>query len=376
MIKPKVAIIILNWNNFKDTIECLESIYQITYSNYDVILVDNNSEDQSIKQIKKYCEGEINIESKFFEFDPKNKPIKIIEYTREEAENILSKENEITRIPSNKKLILIKNEKNYGFAEGNNIGMRYSLKTLNPNYVFVLNNDTVVDKEVLIHLVKFMEHNRDVGICNSLQYSYYNKDIILAAGVNLSKFWLGNFNAEGLKHPVFREPFETTYAMGACIFIGKSLLSELCGFDEKMFIGAEDIDISLRCWIGGKKVMVVPNSVIYHKHNVSVKKKPIDWLVYYGVRSLIRCMLKNLQAKTLIITLPSFLLVQIRSLILDIIVRRDIKIVIARINAVLWILLNIREIAFTRKCIQRERVFSDTRFLNLNDWENKLQSKD
>ena len=83
---PKVSIIILNWNGWKDTVECLESLYQITYPNYDVIVVDNGSEDESIEKIKRYCKGEIKVESKFFDYLPTNKPIKIIEYTREEAE--------------------------------------------------------------------------------------------------------------------------------------------------------------------------------------------------------------------------------------------------------------------------------------------------
>jgi GT2 family glycosyltransferase len=83
---PKVSIIILNWNGWEDTIECLESLYQITYSNYDVIVVDNGSEDESIEKTKEYAEGKIRVESKFFEYSSENKPIKIIEYTREEAE--------------------------------------------------------------------------------------------------------------------------------------------------------------------------------------------------------------------------------------------------------------------------------------------------
>jgi len=122
-MNPKVSIIILNWNGWKDTIECLESLYQITYPNYDVILVDNGSEDESIEKIKEYCEGKIMVESKFFKYDPSNKPIKIIEYTREEAEGGGGKEKKITNLPSDKKMILIKNEKNYGFAEGNNVGL-------------------------------------------------------------------------------------------------------------------------------------------------------------------------------------------------------------------------------------------------------------
>ena len=76
---PKIAIIVLNWNKWQDTIECLESVYQITYPNYEVILVDNGSEDESIQKIEEYCEGTITVTSGFFNYEPKNKPIKIID---------------------------------------------------------------------------------------------------------------------------------------------------------------------------------------------------------------------------------------------------------------------------------------------------------
>ena len=94
-MNPKVSIIILNWNGWRDTIECLESVYQITYPSYDVIVVDNGSEDESIEKITEYCKGKIEVESKFFEYSSENKPIKIIECTREDAEAGGGKEQEI-----------------------------------------------------------------------------------------------------------------------------------------------------------------------------------------------------------------------------------------------------------------------------------------
>lgn len=63
---PNVSIIILNWNGWQDTVECLESLYQITYPNYDVIVIDNGSKDESIKKIKEWAKGKITVKSKFF----------------------------------------------------------------------------------------------------------------------------------------------------------------------------------------------------------------------------------------------------------------------------------------------------------------------
>ena len=90
----RVAVIILNWNGWEDTIECLESVYQISYPSYAVIVVDNGSKDASIKKIKDYAEGKIKIESKFFNHSPKNKPIYLKEYSKNELESLASiKEN-------------------------------------------------------------------------------------------------------------------------------------------------------------------------------------------------------------------------------------------------------------------------------------------
>ena len=82
MSDPCVAIIILNWNGWLDTIECLESIYNINYPNYQVIVVDNNSSDNSIKKINEYAMGKLEVKSKFFKYDHSNKPLEMVQYSR------------------------------------------------------------------------------------------------------------------------------------------------------------------------------------------------------------------------------------------------------------------------------------------------------
>ena len=74
MISPNVTIIILNWNGWEDTIECLESLYQINYSNFDVIVLDNNSRDESWDKIKDYAQGKLEVKLELI-FIPSNKSI-------------------------------------------------------------------------------------------------------------------------------------------------------------------------------------------------------------------------------------------------------------------------------------------------------------
>jgi len=167
MVKEKVAIVILNYNGWQDTIECLESVYQIDYPNYDVILVDNASSEDSIVKIKEYCDGKIKVESKFFEYNPNNKPIMVAEYEKNELEDC-SIDPDFRNLPSNRKLILIKNDRNYGFAGGNNIGVRFAMKYLKPEFILFLNNDTVVDEKFLMSLVGKIKDNSIIGSAQSL----------------------------------------------------------------------------------------------------------------------------------------------------------------------------------------------------------------
>lgn len=109
MPEPRVSIIILNWNGWKDTIECLESLYAIDYQNYDVVLIDNNSQDESIEMLNRYCQGHIKAESKYPLIDVKNKLLKT--YVYEEDDYNQHNLSEYNKMPTNRKLFLLFNKK-------------------------------------------------------------------------------------------------------------------------------------------------------------------------------------------------------------------------------------------------------------------------
>ena len=157
---PHVSIIILNWNGWRDTIECLESIYQLNYPNYHVIVVDNNSKDNSIKKIKDYCSGNLEIQSQYIKYKKMNKPIKIVEYSNQDNENINNSASEYSNSNSNSslRLYLILNDKNYYFVKGNNIGITFSIKNLKTDCILLLNNDTVVESDLLLELVNIKNY--------------------------------------------------------------------------------------------------------------------------------------------------------------------------------------------------------------------------
>ncbi|MEI6104898.1 MAG: glycosyltransferase family 2 protein [Methanothrix sp.] len=258
-MKPRVGIIILNWNGWEDTIECLESLYQITYPNYEVIVVDNGSKDNSIEMIRKYCEGGMIVESNFISFNRENKPISIDEYTKDEMEiksditDIISED-----LPPNRRLIIIKNKKNYGFAQGNNIGIEFALNN-GTEYIFILNNDTIVAHDFLDILVDAIENDMEVGIAGSTCYYYDKPDMIWAKGTKIN-WWTGE-----IKEIETCRVEEVDSVSGCAMIIKNTVFNIISLFDTRFPFGYEDHEFCTRARRENFKVVCVPDSKIWHK---------------------------------------------------------------------------------------------------------------
>ena len=289
MIYPKVFIIILNWNGWEDTLECLESLYQVDYPNYNIIVVDNGSENESLPKIKDYAKGIIQVESDFFKYNNKNKPLKIIEYFKNDLK--FTKDPQIEDIPSNQKLILIKNDKNYGFAEGNNIAMRYIIKSLDYDYILLLNNDTVVDKSFLTELVKNAETEENIGAVGPKVYYYdYNgrKDVISFAGEKFN-FYISRgkrFATKEIDNGQRDLVDNTDIIEGCCMLLKKEAIEKAGIFDPVYFAYWEETDLCTRIKNEGFKLLYVPNACIWHKVGVS-------WDTYFSYFVIYHYLVRN-----------------------------------------------------------------------------------
>jgi hypothetical protein len=285
-MKPNVSIIVLNWNGWNDTIECLESLYQINYPNYNVIVVDNGSEDESIKKIKDYCNGEIEVKSDFFEYYSNNKPIKILEVDNKESEDKIILKSEFLDLPSNNKLILIKNDKNYGFAEGNNIGIRFTLNQHETDYVLLLNNDTVVHENFLEKMVKKGENARLNGIIGPKIYFYDNKNIIQATSIkiNLKK---GTTKINGLKEVdqgQYDNETKSNSVPGSCILIKREVIDKVGLLNKDYFCYWEENEFCMRAVKAGYMCIYTPEPNIWHKGSQS-SNKITGFTTYYLTRN-------------------------------------------------------------------------------------------
>jgi len=264
MDSPRVSIVILNWNGWEDTIECLESLFQIHYPNFDVIVVDNASEDNSLEKIRDYCSGDLKVESDFFKYIHENKPINLVECTREYdgVEFHVKNENSI-----HNQIILIKNEDNIGFPGGNNTGMKFAIKFFNPDYILLLNNDTVVEETFLDELIKNGESQEDIGILGPKIYFYDKPNIIWSAGCRISwKLSRGIHIGSGEKdHKQYNKIKKVEYVSGSAFLIKTEVIQKIGLMDEQYFLYFEESDWTLRANQEGYDSLYIPTAKIWHK---------------------------------------------------------------------------------------------------------------
>jgi len=260
---PKAAIILLNYNGYDDTIACFESLQNITYQNYNIVIVDNNSPDKSMDRINKYIMDK-NLKSLFFEsFDM------AINYSGE--------------FP---KISLIQSGYNGGYGHGNNIGIKYALQN-KTDYILLLNNDTIVKANFLQPLVELSEKDKNIGIASSKIYFYDKPDTIWFNGGQFSpckaKVEHFNFNEKDIgqtpQNPV-------TFISGCMWLIPKKVLEDVGFINEEYFMYIEDLEYCQRVLKKGYKLKVYEKGNVYHKVGSSSGGRYSSFSVFWRTRNM------------------------------------------------------------------------------------------
>lgn len=310
---PGVYIIILNWNGWKDTIECLESIFRNSYPDYTVVVVDNGSSDESMERIKAWADGKEEVltpeDSHQFSNPPLNKPIPYGYYTREESEKTADHESANGGPPYQQAtvdypLILIQSEKNLGFAAGNNVGIRYALSKGHCDYIMLLNNDTIVTREFLVRLIFFMEKFPIAGVAspkiinedgsineNTLRRRLGLLDLIFTLGIGRvllpDNYWKRkHFYVDEYD---FQSPRKIDVISGACMLFKTEALKNVGLLDENTFLYLEEFILHEKLRSTRWETWIIPESEIIHKGAKSivlrtssfVRKVTLKSLVYY-----------------------------------------------------------------------------------------------
>lgn len=265
MNKKKVFIVILNYNSWQDTIECIHSLINVNYQNYNIVIVDNDSPDASMKKIKQYM-SEKKIGHIFFK----------------SPEESISYRNNISFIS------LIQSGYNGGYGYGNNIGVKYALSN-EADYVLILNPDTIVSADFLEPLVGICVKDEKIGIVSSKIYFYDKPDVFWFNGGKFSPY------TGKVKHCNFKEkdigqtpPEHITFMTGCIMLIPRRIIENVGFLNEKYFMYVEDLEYSQRVIKYGYRLAVTQNSRIWHKIGSSSGGQLSCFSLYFRTRNKIK----------------------------------------------------------------------------------------
>lgn len=256
VVYKHVSIIIVNYNGKHLLKECIQSILNQSYPSIEIILIDNASQDGSVELVAALFHD-----------------VKVV-----------------------------KLQTNTGFSGGNLEGLKYATG----DYIMLINNDVVVDKDCISNLTASMEKHPDVGI-GAAKILVYGKDSIDSAGDGFSTSLKGFKRGEGLQSNNYDKE---EYIFGACAgtaIYRRSMIDEIGFFDDDFFLIHEDTDLNFRAQLGGWKVLYIPSAVVYHKVRSTIGNMS-DTAVYYSLRNSELVRIKNIPSWIFLRCFPAFIL--------------------------------------------------------------------
>ena len=214
---PRVHVVVLNWNGWRDTLACLASLQQQDYPNFHLLVIDNNSSDDSMHEISK-------------------------------------------AMPS---VELVQSGSNLGFGGGCNVGIRLALER-GADYVWLINSDATADPHALAALVRVAESDVALSSVGSVLYEASKPDQIQLWGGGRVQLWTGQCHHQ-------RAAASLDFISGASVLLRCAALKEVGLFDEEhFFMYWEDTDLAFRLRKAGWQLAVAQESRVWHKLSASV----------------------------------------------------------------------------------------------------------
>jgi len=303
-----VSIIVVNWNGGRVFENYLKSLSKIDYPNWELIVVDNGSEDES---------------------------------------------NELTKLIKGTKLI--QNKKNLGFARANNQGY----KRAKGKYILLLNNDTRVTRTFLTKLVSRIEEDETIGVIQP-KIRMMDKPKYLD---NAGSFWtwIGFLHHRGFGRrdsKEFSKEREIFSAKGAAMLVRREVIEKVGLFDRDFVSYFEESDFCWRTWLAGWRVLFYPRAVIYHKVGFTISRLDIGDINYHYYKNRINSLIKNLGARQLAITFPVHIAIS-KGIAFVFLVRGRPKNGLMIIKALWWNFINLKKTLRKRRRVQGLRRVSD-----------------
>lgn len=263
--RPLISIIIVNLSGKQLLLDCLKSLKKSTYKNMEVIVVDNGSVDDSKEYLKE--------------------------------EKIMGR-----------KIILIENKENLGFAKANNQG----IKKARGEYILLLNNDTVTTPDFLRILLEKISKDSLIAVVQP-KIIFYGTRRLQSGGAFFSPpgflYYFGY--GQDPKHPRYNKQMEIFSANGACMMIKKSVIDEIGLFDNDFFAYYEETDFCHRVWLAGYEVMYEPTAVVFHKGSQTSRKMNSEFVIFHSFKNKLMSSIKNFESGTLLKLIPTMILLYI-----------------------------------------------------------------
>jgi len=254
---PTVDIIICAYNNREITSQCLDSLLNLSYPNFKIILVDDCSTDDSVSFLR-------------------------------------------SKYPT---VIIVENKKNLGAAKTRSNGIKLS----KAEYIVTMDNDATLSSDWLTIMVELMESDKKIGQAGGKVLSFNNSEILAEAGVSMQ--FRGKGYAIGLGELAIDEKYNKTREVlsvsTASMIVRRKVLDKIGGFCDAYYYGYEDTDLSLMINIAGYKVIYYPKAVSYHMLSTTINQTIGKKRVYYWMRNRILIMLRNYELKNLFKYLPA-----------------------------------------------------------------------
>lgn len=281
-MSPKVSVVIINWNGRRYLQDCLASLQAQTFTDFEVILVDNGSTDGSAEWMA-------------------------------------------SRFPQ---VHLIRNKDNVGFAAGNNQAIRAS----QAEFIATLNNDTRVEPDWLAELTAVAEGDSMVGMCASKMLFADRPAMINSTGIDLDPVGIAWDRRGG--EPDDRSEPEPVEVFGPCAgaaLYRRAMLDQIGLFDESFFAYLEDVDLAWRARLAGWRCLYVPTARVYHVHSATaVEGSPFKNRLLG--RNKVWTIAKNYPASRLLLYLPLILLYDLAAVLFTLVVRRDVSSLLGRLE--------------------------------------------
>ena len=243
--------IVLNWNNYIDTRECIESLRRCSYPPVQIVLLDNASQNGSFEQLQKV-------------------------YDKVDSVHI------------------IRNRANYGFARGVNVGIQYALNR-GAEFVFLVNNDAIVDRDCIQTLIASFEENDKAGIAGPRIFYHADPERIWQGGGHLSllKTDVVNHEKNKLLTHCSEKTREVTFLTGCVMLVRREVFEKIGLFDDNYFFYGEDVDFCLRTRRAGFKLIYVPGAKAWHKIENIAKNRTSPFVMYHLSRSRLLVLRRN-----------------------------------------------------------------------------------